>query len=85
MTLVLDTPRDHRGWRVAALCEQTLARHAWRDMLAFGGRKRPVAILLCKGAEVRAVDLAGRVLDVDRLEANHPGLIAAMRGQTEGA
>ncbi len=85
MTLVLETPRDHGGWRVAALCEQTLVAHSGRGRLAFGGRKRPVAILLYDGGTVAAVDLAGRTLDLDRLEARCPGLTRVMTGAREGA
>ena len=44
-----------------------------------------MAILFDDGSAVRAIDLAGRSVDMGTLEAKYPGLLAAMRPPAEGA
>jgi hypothetical protein len=78
MTLQLDPPRTCGRFRLAALCERRRTAQAWPGGVAGQCNKTPAAVLIAEGDRLRAVDLAGRPLDIATLEAACPGLVAAM-------
>lgn len=53
---------------------------AWPGGVAGRCARIPAAVLIAEGDRLRALDLAGRRLDIATLEAACPGLVAALAG-----
>ena len=79
MALILDPPLILGETRIWVLCERETGATGWPGGVAGHGRKTPAAVLIDDAAGLRAVDLAGRRLDLATLDAACPGLIAATR------
>ena len=63
---------------LAAIVECTVVALG-RDAPYGWGLKRPLAILVARGREIRAFDLRGNAAALDDIEHLCPGAIAAMR------
>ncbi len=79
MTLVLDPPLKAGSRRVAVLSETHVTAHGSGRGLWATAIKTPVAVLVADADSLHAMDLRGRPLDTDTLEAACPGLVARMQ------
>ena len=78
MVVTLEPPVFRNGVAVSALARVSLWPVGLAGGVAITGSKRPIAVLLHDGTDLRAYDLAGHPMSPARVEALHPGTAATL-------